>query len=532
MSDERIILPGDPEFFQAAARPNVLSHSDQQKLEAALRDGWRLTPATMAQKITRGWWIPARHLLHISTIVATELAKGGARIIVTMPFRHGKSEFLSVNTPIWFLEKWPHKYVMNLTYGVELATDFSIRVRDTFRDEELHDLLRTRISFKKMRAERFLTTSGGGLTAAGIGGPIVGRGADLMCIDDYIKNAEEAMSEAHHKKTWEWFRGVAYTRLEPDASLIVLATRWGQNDLIGRLITEMPEENWIVINLPMHAMINDPLGREPGEVLWPERYNEEACERIKRALGPFWYQAQCQGDPPASMSGADVGDKIKIIKEDALPEREHLKTLRIWDLAATEGGGDYTAGPKVSRDRKTGKIYIENLIHKQQSPGQNKTRVAETAMVDGHGVEIWMEQEPGSAGKTVIEDYKQLLKAYVFEGEKATGPAEVRASPLIAAIEAGNVYMIEAEWNGAVRLELNAFPDGVNDDIVIALALGYNKLVLGLSGGVVWGRKAFDQKNVTHVDFKDGRRIPQPRRKRRAVTQQEIHDTPIRRLTW
>jgi hypothetical protein len=78
----------------------------------------------MATKLTRGWWQPAKHLLHISTIVATELAKGGARIIVTMPFRHGKSEFLSVNTPIWFLEKWPHKYVMNLTYGKDLVTDF------------------------------------------------------------------------------------------------------------------------------------------------------------------------------------------------------------------------------------------------------------------------------------------------------------------------------------------------------------------------------------------------------------------------
>ncbi len=522
----RIIVP-DVKSIMRASGERVLSQADQALLEATLHAGWRLTPATMAVKLTNGWWIPAKHLLHISTIVATELAKGGARIIVTMPFRHGKSEFLSVNTPIWFLEKWPHKYVMNLTYGVDLATDFSIRVRDTFRDEELHHLLRTRINPKKMRAERFLTTAGGGLTAAGIGGPIVGRGADLMCIDDYVKNAEEAMSEAHHKKTWEWFRGVAYTRLEPNASLLVLATRWGQNDLIGRLITEMPEENWIVINLPMHAVVNDPIGREQGEVLWPGRYDAEACARIRTALGPFWYQAQCQGDPPASMSGADTGEKIKLIKESELPPRARLKTLRIWDLAATEGGGDYTAGPKMSRERDTGKIFIENLIRGQKSPGQNKTIVHATAEVDGHGVKIWMEQEPGSAGKTVIEDYKKLLKAYAFDGEKATGPAEVRASPLLAAIEAGNVYMIEAEWNGEVRHEFNAFPDGVNDDIVIALSLGYNKLVLGLSGTVVWGRKAFDQEdNVIRADF------PKRRRARRPMSDEARRKVPVRRLTW
>ncbi|KKL47120.1 hypothetical protein LCGC14_2338690, partial [marine sediment metagenome] len=115
-----------------------LGHSDQQRLQAALREGWRLTPATLAVKITNGAWIAARHLLYISTIVATEIAKGGARIILTMPFRHGKSEFLSINTPIWFLEKWPHKYVMNITYGLELATDFSLRVRETFLNEDLH----------------------------------------------------------------------------------------------------------------------------------------------------------------------------------------------------------------------------------------------------------------------------------------------------------------------------------------------------------------------------------------------------------
>ncbi len=94
----------DLDLITQQAGLNELGFSDQQRLEAALRDGWKLTPATLAHKITRGRWIAAKHLLHISTIVATEVAKGGARIILTMPFRHGKSEFLSVNTPIWFLE--------------------------------------------------------------------------------------------------------------------------------------------------------------------------------------------------------------------------------------------------------------------------------------------------------------------------------------------------------------------------------------------------------------------------------------------
>jgi len=515
-----IILPGDPKHIVTKNEVSLksLSASDRQRLDAALRDGWRLTPATMAVRVTRGRWIATRHLLHISTIVATAIARGGARIILTMPFRHGKSEFISVNTPIWFLEKWPHKYVMNITYGVDLATDFSIRVRDTFLDEENHHLLRTRINNKKMRAERFLTTSGGGLTAAGIGGPIVGRGADLMLIDDYVKNAEEAMSEAYHRKVWEWFKGVAYTRLEPNASLIVLATRWAQNDLIGRLLTEMPHENWTLINLPMLAEINDPLGRELDEPLWPERYPADACERIRKTLGTYWFEAQCQQNPPASMSGADIGEKLKYLAPIDLPEASQMKTIRAWDMAATEGAGDYTAGPKISRCKDDGRIIIHDMQRFQKSPHGNKVMVDTVATGDGHGVKIYMEQEPGSSGKTVIADYKKLLQGYAFEGERATGPVEVRASPFLAAIEAGNVYCVRGEWNDAFRLELNGFPDGDNDDQVSSAALGYNKLVLGIHGALTWGRDEQPANVVSLNTYRTKKRKIDPDARRRSIT--------------
>jgi len=466
----------------------TLSQSDQKRLESALRDGWRLTPATLGHKITNGRWIAARHLLYISTKVATAVARGCARIILTMPARHGKSEFLSVNTPIWFLEKWPSKFVMNISYGSELATDFSLRVRDTFQDVDLHHLLRTRIRADKKRVDRWLTPNGGGLTAAGIGGPLTGRGADLMLIDDYIKNAEDSLSETLRKKTWEWFKSTAYTRLEPDASLIILATRWNIMDLIGMCVTELPHENWEVINLPALAEVNDPLGREPGEALWPERYSREALLRIKKTLGTYWWESMYQQNPRASMAGQDLGDMIKVIPASELPNERELKTIRPWDLAGTEQGGDWTAGPLMSRQRNTGRIFIRHMQRHQKSPEGNKKLVLACAQGDGHGVKIWMEQEPGSSGKTVIEDYKKLLSGYAFEGERATGPIEVRASPFLAACEAGNVYMLEGDWNKPLVTEVNGFPDAEHDDQVVGLALGYNKLVFGIYGSLVWGR--------------------------------------------
>jgi predicted phage terminase large subunit-like protein len=506
----------DPrEVFDGSSAAVDMGYTDKKRMEAILRDGWRLTPATMAVRITEGSWIPARHLLYISTRVATEIAKGNARIILTMPFRHGKSEFLSINTPIWFLEKWPHKYVMNLTYGADLATDFSTRVRDTFLNKELHHLLKTRLNPKKLRSDRFLTTAGGGLTAAGIGGPITGRGADLMLIDDYIKNHEEALSVAGHKKVFEWFKSTAYTRLEPGGSLVVLATRWDYKDLIARLVTELPHENWTVINLPMYAQAGDPLGRDPGEVLWPERYPLEACQRIEKTLGPYWFAAQCQQDPKQSMAGADLGEKLKVIDEEKLPPRSELRTIRAWDLAAGDAEGDWSVGFKMARHAPTRNLYILDVQRKQNSAYKNKLLISACAEADGHGVKIWMEQEPGSSGKTVIGDYKTLLKTYNFDGERASGPIEVRAGPFTAAIEAGSVYMVKADWNDDLREELNGFPDGEWDDQVIAGALCYNKLLFGIKGALTWGREEIPADNVI------------PIRSARAD-----YTKPQRRLTW
>ena len=210
------------------------------------------------------------------------------------------------------------------------------------------------------------------------------------------------------------------------------------------------------------------------------------------------------------MAGMDLGNQIKIIPESELPDATQLKTIRPWDLAATPEGGDWTAGPLMSRQRNSGKIYIRDMRRFQKAPGATKEAVYASAEGDGHGVKIWMEQEPGSSGKIVIKDYKDLLSGYAFDGEKATGPIEVRASPFLAACEAGNIYMVKGDWNKVLIDEVNAFGDDCDhDDQVIALALGYNKLVLGMHGSVVWGRDLPD--NVVPIK-RELRNNPKERR--------------------
>ncbi len=142
----------------------------------------------------------------------------------------------------------------------------------------------------------------------------------------------------------------------------------------------------------------------------------------------------------------------------------------------------------MSLSKESGRVILEDIVRFQKGPSKTELMVQTCADGDGHGVPIRMEQEPGSSGKIVIEHYMRLLSAYKFQGEKATGPPEVRASPFLAKVEAGQVDIVKGQWNEAFTEELDGFPDADHDDQIISGALAYNKLVKGLYGGFTWGR--------------------------------------------
>jgi predicted phage terminase large subunit-like protein len=189
------------------------------------------------------------------------------------------------------------------------------------------------------------------------------------------------------------------------------------------------------------------------------------------------------------MSGADLGQCLKIISETEMPHWSDLEFVRAWDLAATEGGGDYTVGLKMARSKTTGKVFIPHLVRAQKSPKGVEALVGAVGDMDGYGVPVWMEQEPGSSGKIVMDHYNtDVMSGHSFKGEKATGDIRVRAQPFLAAVEAGNVYIVKADWNDDLIDEIDAFPDGDNDDQVSAGALAYYKLHKNKFGGATWGR--------------------------------------------
>lgn len=197
---------------------------------------------------------------------------------------------------------------MLATYAAEFSAQWGRKARDLMSEVgewyglKVREDVAARDAWELSKFTRNImrwVPTGGGMITAGIGGPLTGRGGDIVIVDDPVKNAEEAFSAVYREKTWEWFTSTLYTRLEPEAAIIVIQTRWHEDDLAGRLIAQMESggERWEVINLPALAEENDPLGRQPGEALWPERYDEEKLAEIERTLGPYWFAALYQQRP-------------------------------------------------------------------------------------------------------------------------------------------------------------------------------------------------------------------------------------------
>ncbi len=190
-------------------------------------------------------------------------------------------------------------------------------------------------------ADRWNTPQGGGMVTAGVGGPITGRGGNLIIVDDPIKNSQEAYSETHRRKTVEWFNSTLYTRAEPGATIIVLMTRWHENDLAGHLLSEH-EDKWTEIRLPAIAEESDPLGRKVGEPLCDDRFDANALAGIKNAVGSRVWTSLYQQHP--------VPDQGNLILRGwfrhwhMLPKRFD-EVIQVWDLTfGNTENSDYVVG--------------------------------------------------------------------------------------------------------------------------------------------------------------------------------------------
>lgn len=288
------------------------------------------------------------------------------RLMIFMPPRHGKSELASRKFPAYCLGRRPEWEVIAASYNADLANDFGRDVRDVVNSSESQKLFPALTLRQDSRAvDRWHTASGGAYRAVGVGTAATGRGADLFLIDDPFKDRAEADSETTRERVWSWYRSTAYTRLSPDGRIVLIQTRWHEDDLAGRLLEAQKTggDHWTVLDLPAID--------KAGEALWPERFDLARLERIKANIGPREWSALYQQRPQPDEGGFFQRDWFKTWTT----KPEHLRLYGTSDYAVTDEGGDYTVhriwgvDPKGDlyrldgwRGQTTADVWIERKI--------------------------------------------------------------------------------------------------------------------------------------------------------------------------
>jgi len=262
------------------------------------------------------------------------------KLLVTMPPRHGKSELCSHRTPVWFLSNFPDESLILSCYGSDFAKEWGRKARNTINEHS--DELGVRVS-QDSKSSSHWTINGhkGEMYAVGVGGAITGRGGKLLLCDDPIKNEEEARSEVYRDKLWAWWCSTFITRLEPNGGIILIQTRWHEDDLAGRILKH-ERDKWEVLNLPAIAGQDDPLGRTTGEALWPERFPVAALEEKRSSMGDLDFERLYQQRP--SLEQGNIIQKEWWKEYVTLPDEPVQMSIQSYDTAFKEKEtNDYTA---------------------------------------------------------------------------------------------------------------------------------------------------------------------------------------------
>lgn len=418
------------------------------------------SPAALAMRLSNGRWEMAPHLDVMSKALA-DLEKGKRqRLLVSMPPRHGKSQLISHWFPLWLLARNPSRRIILASYEADFAAHWGRKVRNLV--VEHGEELGLQLEGSSMAAYRWDLTAGGGMLSVGAGGQITGRGADALIIDDPIKNDEDASSETMREKLWDWFWSTAFTRLEPGGFVVMVATRWHQDDLLGRLERfglsgeSLP---WDVIRLPALAEEGDALGREEGAPLWPERYNKEALAQIRRGMSPYHFSALYQQRPTPEEGGAI---KRRWWKYYQVPPTEFDQVIMSWDLAFKDlKKSDYTAGQVWGR--KGAEFYLLHQVRDRMNAPE--VLIAARNMAKQYPKAVAKLIEDRANGPAVIAMLHKELTGIIPIKVKASKDARLQA--VVPLIEAGNVYLPHPEvapWVTDFVEECAAFPHGTNDD--------------------------------------------------------------------
>lgn len=395
------------------------------------------------------------------------------RLIIMMPPRHGKSTQSTILFPAWALGRDPEKEIITVSYSGELAVEFGEKCRDVMKDERYSAIFDTKLKADSESKQKWKTEQGGGYLSTGVGGSITGRGADLLIIDDPIKNQEEALSDTYREKIWNYYTSTLYTRLERGAAIILILTRWHQDDLAGRLITKMEEfhgEKWDVVHYPAIAETDETF-RKAGDPLWPEKYDLADLHNIRDTIGLYDWNSLYQQNPLPSELQEFKKDYFQYFNEDEVKNKQ-LDVYVTVDLAISQKeSADNTSIQVVGKERNNSSIYhleeytgrfdplqvIEILFSLKAKYGYSLVKVGIEGVQYQKALSYFVTQEQKRRG--IYFDIIEL---------KAAGDKHTRIRGLIPMYKAGTIF--HRKIDKELEAELLAFPIGKHDDRIDALA--------------------------------------------------------------
>lgn len=408
---------------------------------------------------------PAKH--HVALIDALQRVACGTvdRLMVQMPPGAAKSTFASVMFPAFWLAAKPRAEVIAVSHTASLAEHFGRKLRGLIAEQGTGFGLTFEANSRA--ATRFGVANGGQYFATGIRGPITGRRADLILIDDPIKTWAEADSRVARDAVYDWYRAELLSRLKPGGRIVLAMTRWHEDDLAGRLSRH--DGDWTELRFPALAEAGDPLGRPVGEALWPEWETTTSLLRKRASVGERVFSALYQ-QRPIGAEGRVFEITGLTVAIDVPPV---VRTVRAWDLAATVAVGrrdpDWTVGLKLGL-LADARLVVLDVVRFRAGPADVDRIVLETAREDGSATTISLPQDPGQAGISQIVHFKQRLAGFNVVSSPETGSKMVRASPAAAMIGSGQLFVLDRAWTPALIDEIQAFPDGDKDDQVDALS--------------------------------------------------------------
>ncbi|MDR3534011.1 MAG: phage terminase large subunit [Rhodopila sp.] len=428
---------------------------------------------------------PAAHhrllIEHLQSVADRKISK----LMIFMPPGSAKSKYTSELFPAWLISRCPGEPVIAASNNVKLAMRFSARVQRYIR--AFSEVLGYGLSTEAK--ERWEATNGSEYLAVGVRGSLPGYRAGVAIIDDPYSGRDDADSENSREKVWEWWDGDLLPRLKPDAGVILMHTRYHENDQAGRLL-DIERDQWTVLKLPAVADDeNDPLGRAIGEPLWADdAYGFGAlllrrkAELEKRGATREW-QSQYQQNPRPAEGALFKVANIQIL--DVAPNLRGAQIGRGWDEAATRQVGtrdpDWTVGLKLAR-LQSGLYVVLDVFRDRGGPDEVDNWIHNISVQDRHDhgfCKISIPQDPGAAGKSRVLHLTRLLSGFTVESSPETGDKATRASPAISQVNGGNFAMVKAPWNRVFLDEIAAFPSGTKDDQVDALSRAFSLVGLG-----------------------------------------------------